>query len=128
MIKIEYNIDIYNPIAYVLKPTENFEALSSLEVNKVNTGYIIKGSVQTNIEDKIASSYGYVGEDYFLKNNLFSKYLLDSELNYNLDIEEILALNNTNYNDLSDLYKNNMYSAKNLGNNNFLLRQVFLIS
>ena len=65
MIKIEYNIDIYNPIAYVLKPTENFEALSSLEVNKVNTGYIIKGSVQTNIEDKIASSYGYVGEDYF---------------------------------------------------------------
>lgn len=124
MIKIEYNIDIYNPIAYVLKPTENFEALSSLEVNKVNTGYIIKGSVQTNIEDKIASSYGYVGEDYFLKNNLFSKYLLDSELNYNLDIEEILALNNTNYNDLSDLYKNNMHSAKNLGNNNFLLRQV----
>ena len=111
MLKITYNIGMYNPIAEHLKATEVLKTISTLKTTKVKTGYIIEGAVRQGLDVSIATNYGYIGEDYFVKTGLTSGYSLKESQTYNVDPEEILEWNGMSFDDIPLKYKNLLNKA-----------------
>lgn len=111
MLKITYNIGMYNPITEHLKATEVLKTISTLKTTKVKTGYIIEGTVRQGLDVSIATNYGYIGEDYFVKTGLTSGYSLKESQIYNVDPEEILEWNGMSYDDIPLKYKNLLNKA-----------------
>ena len=111
MLKITYNIGIYNPIAERLKATNTLNIISTLKTTSTKTGYVIQGLVRQNSDLNIATNYGYIGEDYYVKTGLTSEYSLKESQTYYTDPEEVLACDGMLYKDISSKYKNSFNKA-----------------
>ena len=111
MLKITYNIGMYNPIAERLKATNTLSTVSTLKTTSTKTGYVIQGLVRQNSDLNIATNYGYIGEDYYVKTGLTSEYSLKESQNYYTDPEEVLACDGVLYRDISSKYKNSFNKA-----------------
>ncbi len=111
MLKITYNIGIYNPIAERLKATNTLNTISTLKTTSTKTGYVIQGLVRQNSDLNIATNYGYIGEDYYVKTGLTSEYSLKESQTYYTDPEEVLACDGMLYKDISSKYKNSFNKA-----------------
>lgn len=111
MLKITYNIGMYNPIAERLKATNTLNTISTLKTTLTKTGYVIQGLVRQNSDLNIATNYGYIGEDYYVKTGLTSEYSLKESQNYYTDPEEVLACDGVLYRDISSKYKNSFNKA-----------------
>ena len=111
MLKITYNIGMYNPIAERLKATNTLSTVSTLKTTSTKTGYVIQGLVRQNSDLNIATNYGYIGEDYYVKTGLTSEYSLKESQTYYTDPEEVLACDGMLYKDISSRYKNSFNKA-----------------
>ena len=105
MLRISYNIGMYNPVAKYLKATEVLKTVSTLKTTSTKTGYVIQGLVRQDSDMSVATNYGYIGEDYYVKAGLTSKYSLKDSQTYSIDPEEVLAFNGMLYKDVSPKYK-----------------------
>ena len=100
MLRISYNIGMYNPVAKYLKATEVLKTVSTLKTTSTKTGYVIQGLVRQDSDMSVATNYGYIGEDYYVKAGLTSKYSLKDSQTYSIDPEEVLAFNGMLYKDV----------------------------
>ena len=64
MLRISYNIGMYNPVAKYLKATEVLKTVSTLKTTSTKTGYVIQALVSLASDMSVANNYDNIGEDY----------------------------------------------------------------